>query len=111
MIVPIIKTAFFDPCARPGRATPKVEPHGAAIAATRRLMRRLEICRSGNEWYLSLEGTFVVGFMGRDAEQRAREQLHQLKGLLDLHTAVSTVSTESGANGRAVPSLSNGHHG
>src|SRR5713226_7620558 len=31
-------------------------------------MRRIEICRSGDEWYVALEGTFVVGFIGRGAE-------------------------------------------
>jgi hypothetical protein len=61
-------------------------------------MRTLEICCSSDEWYVALGGTFVVGFVGREAEQRAREQLRQLEGLLDSHSDVSTVSTEDGVN-------------
>jgi hypothetical protein len=61
-------------------------------------MRTLEICRSSDEWFVALEGTFVVGFVGLEAEQRAREQLKQLEGLLDLHSDVSSVSTEDGVN-------------
>jgi hypothetical protein len=63
-------------------------------------MRRFEICHSGDEWYVTLEGTFVVGFIGSEAEQCAREQLSQLKGLLDLHGDVSIVSTDDGVNRR-----------
>jgi hypothetical protein len=63
-------------------------------------MRRLEICRSGDEWYVKLEGTFVVGFIGREAEQRAREQFSQLTGLLNLHSDVSRISADDGVNRR-----------
>jgi hypothetical protein len=61
------------------------------------LMRKLEVFRSGDEWYVALAGTFVVGFIGYEAEQRAREQLSHLRALLELHSDVSTVSTQNSA--------------
>jgi hypothetical protein len=57
-------------------------------------MKSLEICRVSDEWYVALEGTFVVGFVGREAEQQAREQLSRLERLLDLHSDVSIVSSD-----------------
>ena len=63
-------------------------------------VKSLEICHSGDEWYVTLDGTFVVGFIGTEAEQCAREQLSQLKRMLDLHRDVSTVSTDEGVNRR-----------
>lgn len=54
-------------------------------------MRTLEVRRSNGEWYITLDGKFVIGFMGPDAEARAWRELTELSALLDhlnLHTPV-----------------------
>ena len=54
-------------------------------------MRTLEVRRANGEWYIALDGKFVIGFMGPDAEARAWREVAELSALLDhldLHTPV-----------------------
>jgi hypothetical protein len=70
-------------------------------------MRSLEVCHSGDEWYVTLEGTFVVGFIGTEAEHCAREQLSQLSRMLDLHRdpCATRCGSVAGSGGRPDPSV------
>ena len=59
---------------------------GAAIMVDRSERSRLELLRNPDnpaEWTVTLDGRYLLGFSGDDAEQRAQEHLRELTVALE----------------------------